>query len=199
MTARKITAKDGQDAITMLDREKAIKATQDTTRKAAKAALHLDPTTGATVLTPKVKAVKKTALRDDKLSLRVVKTAPVKVTKSSLVRAEFEKGASLTEASKATGVDPAFVWDLASAWQKKTGRMVPRSGRAPKVVAVKKTPVKKTATVRATPAQDRKAAEIKRMDDAIAKASAGATLPKVTMGDAIAKASAVATEQADAS
>jgi hypothetical protein len=99
--------------------------------------LHIDEKTGATVLDAKKAPVKHSALRDDKLSLRVVKTAEVKVTKSSLVRAEFEKGASLTEAAKATGVDPAFVWDLAKAWQEKTGRMVPRNGRAPKVAVAK--------------------------------------------------------------
>jgi transposase-like protein len=146
MTARKITAKE---------------------RATSTPRLHLDEKTGATVLTPKVRKVtratpvKHSALRDDKLSLRIVKTAPVKVTKSSLVRAEFEKGASLTEAAKATGVDPAFIWDLAKAWQEKTGRMVPRNGRAPKVVvavakapAVKKTPAKKVAAVATEKAED---------------------------------------------
>ena len=135
MTARKITAKE---------------------RATSTPRLHLDPKTGATVLAPKVPAVKKTTRATP------VKTAPVKVTKSSLVRAEFEKGASLTEAAKATGVDPAFVWDLAKVWQEKTGRMVPRNGRAPKVAvekvakvpAVKKTPVKKVAAVATEKAED---------------------------------------------
>lgn len=121
MTARKITAKE---------------------RATSTPRLHLDEKTGATVLTPKVtkttKAtpVKHSALRDDKLSLRVVKTAPVKVTKASLVRAQFDAGASLTEAAKATGADPAYVWDICAKWQIATGRMVPRNGRAPKVAAV---------------------------------------------------------------
>jgi hypothetical protein len=56
-----------------------------------------------------------------------------KVTKSARVYAEFEKGASLTEAAKATGVDPAYVWDLAATWQKRTGKQVPRNGRPAKV------------------------------------------------------------------
>ena len=47
-------------------------------------------------------------------------------------------------------MDAAFVWDLASAWQKKTGRMVPRNGRVAKVVAVEKVPaVKKTPAKKA--------------------------------------------------
>ena len=75
MTARKITAKDGQDAITMLDSQK----------KARTPRLHLDAT-GATVLTPKATPVKKTTkatrLTTDKLDLRPV----VKVTKSQRVR-----------------------------------------------------------------------------------------------------------------
>jgi hypothetical protein len=127
MTARRITAKDGADAIAMLDQEK----------KARTPRLHLDAKTGATVLTPKVEKttkaapVKHSALRDDKLSLRVVK-----MTMADRVRQQFGIGASLTEAAKATGADPAYVWDLAKVYEQKTGTRVPRSGRAPKVVAV---------------------------------------------------------------
>jgi hypothetical protein len=81
---------------------------------------------------------KHSALRDDKLQLRVVKDAP-KVTKSARVYAEFDKGASLTEAAKATGVEPAYVWDLAASWQKRTGKQVPRNGRVAKVTTAKET------------------------------------------------------------
>ena len=124
MTARKITAKE---------------------RATSTPRLHLDKT-GATVLIPKVRkvtvattaaedrAAKKTtgsALRDDKLSLRVVV-----VTKAQRVRDAFAQGMSLTESAKATGADPAYVWDLAKIYEEKTGTRVPRSGRAPKVAAV---------------------------------------------------------------
>jgi hypothetical protein len=143
--------------------------------------LHLDKT-GATVLAPKVRkvtvamtaaearAAKKTtgsALRGDKLSLRVVV-----VTKAQRVRDAFAAGMSLTESAKATGADPAYVWDLAKIWEEKTGTRVPRSGHTPKVVVEK---VAKAPPVKTTPAQNRKAAGIKKMEDAIAKASAVAT------------------------
>lgn len=52
-----------------------------------------------------------------------------KASKAQFVRDQFEKGASLTEAAKATGVDPAYVWDLAAVWEKTSGRKVPRNGR----------------------------------------------------------------------
>jgi hypothetical protein len=156
-TARKITAKERATSAPAdpIARENGIKATQDTTRKAER--LHLDAT-GATVLTPKVRkvtragapvtvlggtlpkaiaeAVKKavpvkhSALRDDKLSLSVVV-----VTKAQRVRDAFAAGMSLTESAKATGADPAYVWDLAKIWEEKTGTRVPRSGHTPKVVA----------------------------------------------------------------
>jgi hypothetical protein len=74
--------------------------------------------------------VKHSALRDDKLSLSVVV-----VTKAQRVRDAFAAGMSLTESAKATGADPAYVWDLAKIWEEKAGTRVPRSGHTPKVVA----------------------------------------------------------------
>lgn len=105
---RRINPKDGTQAVTALDK---------------------------TTPAPRT-ARKRSALRDDKLQLRPVKPTP-KVTKSARVYAEFDKGASLTEASKATGVDPAYVWDLADSWQKRTGQKVPRNGRVAKATSVK--------------------------------------------------------------
>ncbi len=117
---RKITAKDGADAIAMLDTER--KARTPRTPR-----LHLDAKTGATVLDAKKAPAKKTALTDDKLSLRVVK-----VTKAQRVRDAFAAGMSLTEAAKATGADPAYVWDLAKIWEDKGNGRVPRSGHVKK-------------------------------------------------------------------
>ena len=90
--------------------------------------LHIDEKTGATVLDAKKAPVKHSALRDDKLSLRVVKTPEVKVTKSSLVRAEFEKGASLTEAAKATGVQTSALLGLGGTGPTESRNDRPASG-----------------------------------------------------------------------
>ena len=137
MTTRKITAKE---------------------RATSTPSLHLDPKTGATVLdlkaiaesvkkTAKAAPVRHSALRDDKLSLRVVK-----MTMADRVRQQFSIGASLTEAAKATGADPAYCWDLAKIWEDKGNGRVPRSGhvkkeKVAKAPAVKKTPAKKAAAV----------------------------------------------------
>jgi hypothetical protein len=73
-----------------------------------------------------------------------------KPSKAQSVRDQFDKGASLTEAAKATGVDPAYVWDLAAIWEKTSGRTVPRNGRSPKAAeapAVATTPRRRHRSV----------------------------------------------------
>jgi len=87
--------------------------------------LHIDPATGATVAEGKGPTGQR-AVKD------AMQKKAARVTKASLVVTEFEKGASLTEAAKATGVDPAYVWDIAAVWEKRTGTRVPRTGHTPK-------------------------------------------------------------------
>ena len=104
--ARRITLKGGTDAIAMLDSEKP--ASKRTPR------LHVDPTTGATVLTPKAKTPKAPA-----------KKAP-KESKAALVRALLDEGKSVREcagALKDQGVTWSYAWDCAAAYEKKTGKV----------------------------------------------------------------------------
>jgi hypothetical protein len=104
--ARRITPKDGADAVAMLDAQ--AKAPRKRT-----ASLHVDPTTGATVPTPKAAPKKAAAPK-----------APVKkarVTKADKVRAEYMKdpAARPSVVAKATGVEAAYVWDIRAAMQRK--------------------------------------------------------------------------------
>lgn len=172
---RRITHKDGAEAVAMLDRER-------TARKRAPR-LHLDPATGATVLEPKRPAAKKP---DDEVhadaSARVScpachadagtpctfakgttgkahaarlqlaeatrvqprnrapapapqpaakapkstsKQAP-KVSKASLVRALLDDGKTVREcadALKDRGITWSYCWDVAAAYEKKTGKV----------------------------------------------------------------------------
>ncbi len=103
---RKVTAKDGADAVALLDKEHA-------TRKRTPR-LHLDPTTGATVLEPKRPAAKAAA----------PKPAP-KASKAALVRALLDEGKTVKEiaaALKDKGVSWSYAWDVAAAYERKTGK-----------------------------------------------------------------------------
>ncbi len=103
---RRITSKDGADAVAMLDSEKP--ARKRTAR------LHVDPATGATVLAPKA-ATKKTA----------AKPAP-KESKATLVRALLDQGKTVRECADALmerGITWSYCWDVAAAYEKKTGKV----------------------------------------------------------------------------
>lgn len=103
---RRITPKDGADAVAMLDSEKpARKRTPH---------LHVDAKTGATVLAPKSVTKKPDA-----------KPAP-KETKATLVRALLDQGKSVREcadALKDRGITWSYCWDVAAAYEKKTGKV----------------------------------------------------------------------------
>ncbi len=104
--ARNVTAKDGAQAVAMLDGEKA--ARKRTPR------LHVDPATGATVLAPKAPTKKATP-----------KQAP-KASKAALVRALLDEGKTVKEiaaALKDQGVTWSYAWDIAAAYEKKTGKV----------------------------------------------------------------------------
>jgi hypothetical protein len=104
--ARRVTAKDGAEAVAMLDAEKP--ARKRTPR------LRVDPTTGATVLEPKRPVAKKPAAQ-----------AP-KESKAALVRAMLDEGETVKEiaaALKDRGVTWSYSWDVAAAYEKKTGKV----------------------------------------------------------------------------
>jgi hypothetical protein len=104
---RRITTKDGADAVAMLDSEKP--ARKRTPR------LHVDPTTGATVLAPKAK-----------MQAHEVKQKAPKESKAALVRALLDQGKTAREcadALKDQGVTWSYAWDCAAAYEKKTGKV----------------------------------------------------------------------------
>jgi hypothetical protein len=77
--------------------------------------LHIEPTTSATVLEPKRTASKKPA----------AKPAP-KESKAALVRALLDEGKTVKEiaaALKDKGVSWSYAWDVAAAYEKKTGKV----------------------------------------------------------------------------
>ncbi len=105
---RKVTAKDGADAVAMLDSEKP--ARKRTPR------LHVDPSTGATVLAPKAKA----------MQVQEVRPKAAKESKAALVRALLDEGKTVKEiaaALKNKGVSWSYAWDVAAAYEKKTGKV----------------------------------------------------------------------------
>lgn len=105
---RKVTPKDGVDAVAMLDSEKP--ARKRTPR------LHVDPATGATVLAPKAKA----------MQAHEVKPKVAKDSKAALVRSLLDEGKSVKEiaaALKDRGVTWSYAWDVAAAYEKKTGKV----------------------------------------------------------------------------
>ena len=107
--ARNVTAKDGAQAVAMLDGDKA--ARKRTPR------LHVDPATGATVLAPKAPTKKATPKQAPKAS---------KASKAALVRALLDDGKTVKEiaaALKDQGVTWSYTWDIAAAYEKKTGKV----------------------------------------------------------------------------
>ena len=105
--ARNVTAKDGAQAVAMLDGDKA--ARKRTPR------LHVDPATGAAVFAPKAPTKKAPA-----------KQAPT-ASKASLVRALLDEGRTVKEiaaALKDQGVTWSYAWDIAAAYEKKTGKVL---------------------------------------------------------------------------
>ena len=107
---RRVTAKDGAEAVAMPDSEKV--ARKRTAR------LHVDPTTGATVLEPKRPAAKEPAAKP-------AKPAP-KESKATLVRGLLDEGKSVKEiaaALKDQGVTWSYAWDIAAAYEKKAGKV----------------------------------------------------------------------------
>lgn len=112
---RRVTQKDGADAVAMLNAEKP--ARKRTPR------LHVDPATGATVLTPKATTAKapKQAMQAHEVKAKVPKE-----TKAALVRALLDQGKSVREiadALKDQGVTWSYAWDVAAAYEKKTGKV----------------------------------------------------------------------------
>ena len=106
--ARNVTAKDGAQAVAMLDSEKAPR--KRTPR------LHVDPATGATVLAPKAKA----------MQAHEVNAKAPKESKAALVRALLDEGKTVKEiaaALKDRGVTWSYTWDVAAAYEKKTGKV----------------------------------------------------------------------------
>jgi DUF971 family protein len=104
---RRITPKDGADAVAMLDSEKP--ARKRTPR------LHIDPTTGATVLAPKAK-----------MQAHEVKAKAPKESKAALVRALLVQGKTVRECAdqlKDQGITWSYCWDVAAAYEKKTGKV----------------------------------------------------------------------------
>jgi hypothetical protein len=109
---RKVTPKDGADAVAMLDTEKPA-------RKRAPR-LHVDPTTGATVLTPKATTPKQA------MQAHEVKPKAPKESKAALVRSLLDQGKTVKEiaaALKDQGVTWSYAWDVAAAYEKKTGKI----------------------------------------------------------------------------
>jgi hypothetical protein len=80
-----------------------------------------NPNTRGAVKAPRGGNAGKVVLR------KVDRKAPalIRPTKAALIRAELEKGATVRDAAKAVGADPAMAWDVAKAWSLKTGNAVP--------------------------------------------------------------------------
>jgi hypothetical protein len=136
---RRVTPKDGAEAVAMLDREagqaafkgevRSILAGNTTGAAAAerltrRPRLHVDPATGATVLEPKRRAAKKPAAKP------APKKAPAKPargeSKAALVRALLDEGKTVKEvavALKDKGITWSYAWDVAAAYEKKTGKV----------------------------------------------------------------------------
>ena len=104
--ARNVTPKDGADAVAMLDSEKP--ARKRTPR------LHVDSTTGATVLAAKATTNRKPAKQ------------AAKESKAALVRALLDQGKTVRECADALkdhGITWSYCWDVAAAYEKKTGKV----------------------------------------------------------------------------
>jgi hypothetical protein len=111
--ARNVTPKDGADAVAMPDSEKP--ARKRTPR------LHVDPTTGGTVLAPKAK-----------MQAHEVKAKAPKESKAAIVRALLDQGKTVREcadALKDRGITWSYCWDVAAAYEKKTGKVFIASHR----------------------------------------------------------------------
>jgi hypothetical protein len=126
--ARTGTAKDGAAAIAMLaaevkaearaaaetkallEKSKAVREKQSADRKAAKVAAEQKAagTPKAVKVTPATKTSAKASGS----------------TQAERVRAALEEGKSVTEAAVATGVPATYVWDIAAAWERKTGKWI---------------------------------------------------------------------------
>lgn len=131
---RRVTAKDGADAVTMLDAEHAknlrsgsaakarslirsgsLAVTEKAPRKRTPR-LHVDPATGARVLAPKARA----------MQAHEVKQKVPKESKAALLRVLLDQGRSVREvadALKDRGVTWSYAWDVAAAYEKKTGKV----------------------------------------------------------------------------
>lgn len=103
---RRVTPKDGEDAVAMLDTERA--ARKRTPR------LHIDPTTGATVLAPKAT-----------MQAHEVKAKAPKESKAAKVRTLLDEGKTVRQIAQLLadqGVTWSYAWDCAAAYERKTGK-----------------------------------------------------------------------------